>query len=797
MTGNHATREPPEVDGGNIRRRIHVEGVVQGVGFRPFIYALATELGLSGFVGNDSSGVFIEIEGTSADVELLIDQLQFSPPPNAHIDRISTAPITPIAGAKFTIVGSNTDVTAATLISPDLSTCTDCLCEFFDPTDRRYRYPFINCTNCGPRFTIIEEVPYDRARTTMAEFPMCSACRAEYDDPLDRRFHAQPNACPICGPQIQYSAFDAQYIAGAEAVASAQQALAKGGVVAVKGLGGFHLACDGTNDAAVSTLRRRKGRADKPFALMVADIASARLLAHIDEREEALLSSRERPIVLLNKRTNSPLSPAVAPGNRTVGIMLPYTPLHYLLFQQSTSARLKFLIMTSANLSGHPIIKDNGAAQADLATIADGILLHNRTIHVHCDDSVVRIFCGVELPIRRSRGYAPFPVKLPFALRPTLAVGGELKSTFCLTNGSHAFMSPHIGDMKNLETFDAFGHMVGHMQKLFHISPEIVACDLHPGYLSTRWAGEQHGDCPLHKIQHHHAHIAAVMTENGVAVDEQVIGFAFDGTGYARDEITGKSAIWGGEVLLAGYGKFVRAAHLSSVPLPGGDGAIQRPYRMALAHLWAAGVEWSDALPAVAAASAGERTIIKQQLERNINTVTTSSMGRLFDAVATLAGMRPTITYEGQATIEFEAMADRDAKGSYAFDLSVAQTHSQAPVDDSYGPGDYPLRFGAVPVIQGVAADVRHGVPTATIAMRFHRAVARLMVDLALRLRNDTDINVVALSGGVFQNVLLLELALEHLEAHEFRVLTHRLVPPNDGGLALGQAVIANCMHKG
>lgn len=782
------------------RRRICVQGIVQGVGFRPFIYGLATRLGLTGFVGNDSSGVFIEVQGEPGQLDVFTNALQSAPPPLAHIERISVHSIPLEEALDFAIAASQPQTAATTLISPDLSICDSCLAELLDPNDRRYRYPFINCTNCGPRFTITRDIPYDRPLTTMAPFVMCTACQTEYDNPLDRRFHAQPNACAACGPQLwlersnrHHSSSGERLAAGDTAIVLAQRILTGGGIVAVKGLGGFHLACDATDDGAVRRLRQRKGRANKPFAIMVADLTSARTIAHVSEHEETLLTSRQRPIVLLEKRMNGLLSPSVAPGNRSVGIMLPYTPLHHLLFhsnaedrgprdtQPATLKSCSFLVVTSANFSDQPIIKENDEALEKLAPIADAFLLHDRKIHVHCDDSVVRIFQGGELPIRRARGYAPFPVKLPFALRPTLAVGGELKSTFCLASGNHAFMSQHIGDVGNLETLATFSHAVQHFKDIFRIEPEIVACDPHPAYLSTRWAREKYGARALIPIQHHHAHIAAVMAENDVAQDEQVIGFAFDGTGYGCD-----GTIWGGEMFVGGYANFQRVAHLATVPIAGGDASIHKPYRMALAHLWAAGVEWAASLPPVIACSSNERGVLQQQLERRLNTVETSSMGRLFDAVAALAGGPQTVSYEAQAAIEFEAMADRGEQGSYAFDIPISSPNAGEP-----------LQIGAKSLICAVAEDVQRDVSTGAIATRFHRAVADLIVRLARRTHDATGLTRVALSGGVFQNVLLLELTVEQLERDNFTVLIHKAVPPNDGGLALGQAVIANCILEG
>ncbi len=748
------------------RRRLTVTGVVQGVGFRPFVYGLAQEHGLTGFVGNDSQGVFIEVEGPPQALDAFRRALEEQAPPLAHIEGVAVEAIPARHDATFTIVHSQAQPAASTLVSPDVCICDDCLGELFDPQDRRYRYPFINCTNCGPRFTIIRDIPYDRPLTTMADFVMCPACQAEYDDPGDRRFHAQPNACPECGPQVWLEGADGRRIPG-EPIQTAQALLAQGRILAVKGLGGFHLACDATQDAVLARLRERKGRVDKPFAVMARDLAQVRRVAHLSPQEEALLTGRERPILLLAKREPSPLSPLVAPGNRFLGVMLPYTPLHYLLLTGEEGQAPPILVMTSGNHSDEPIVTGNQEARERLAGLADAFLMHDRPIHARCDDSVVRIFQGVELPVRRSRGYAPFPVKLPWALPSILAVGGELKSTFCLTKGPFAFMSQHIGDMENLETLVAFGQAVAHFQHIFRAEPVALACDLHPGYLSTRWAQEHAGERPLVQVQHHHAHIAACMAEHGLEGQEPVIGFSFDGTGYGPD-----GAIWGGEVLVADYRGYRRAAHLAYTPLPGGDAGVKRPYRMALAHLRAAGVDWQTDLPPVAACPPPERRILVQQLARGIQTVPTSSMGRLFDAVAALAGVRQQVTYEAQAAMELEALAAPEETGCYAFARA----------------GDI---FHAGPVIQAIVADLRAGVPVEVIAARFHNGVARLILELARAIREETGLGQVALSGGVFQNVTLLERSVALLRDDGFQVLTHRQVPPNDGGLALGQAVVA------
>jgi hydrogenase maturation protein HypF len=804
---------------------------------------LATRYKLAGWVLNNSSGVEIEVVGPVETLDSFLHALCAEKPPLAVIDDIQTDlisnPETLAAGRArtFQILHSESRPGAFMPISPDIAICDACLAELFEPADRRYRYPFINCTNCGPRFTIITDIPYDRPMTTMAKFPMCSDCLREYEDPHNRRFHAQPNACEACGPQVEFcwsaapkpgearvqvngqhpsmagaSSFSSLQghsggvalsldprlgaahnlrIQGEEAIRLARTVLTGGRIVAVKGLGGFHLACDATSPGALQTLRQRKGRVDKPFAIMARDLAVVREFAEVNPQEAALLASRERPILLLKKKAGSRLSDLVAPGNRYVGVMLPYTPLHYLLVTPAESSQALVLVMTSGNYSEEPIVKDNDVACERLGPLADAFLLHNRDIHIQCDDSVVRVFEGRELPIRRSRGYAPFPVKLPGPVAEILAVGGELKNTFCLTRDQYAFMSQHIGDMENLETLQAFEAAACHFLRLFRVAPQVLACDMHPGYLSTKWARAVGQGEPLFantpalidkpqliEVQHHHAHLAALMAEHGLDGQQPVIGICFDGTGYGPDH-----AIWGGELMLADYHGFSRIAHLKYVSLPGGDAAIKRPYRAALAHLWAAGVDWDEGLPTVAACRAVEQGIIKRQLETGLNCVATSSMGRLFDAMASLAGVRQTVTYEGQAAIEFEAMMAGRVTEPYQFGL---------PAGLRSLPEKYPVEIDAAPVVRAAVADVKRGVSGAIISTRFHGAVADMVLRLGLWLRENEGINTVALSGGVFQNVALLELTSLRLKADGFAVLTHRAVPPNDGGLALGQALIAN-----
>ncbi len=641
----------------------------------------------------------------------------------------------------------------------------------FDPDDRRSRYPFINCTNCGPRFTITLRLPYDRPHTTMREFDLCADCSVEYHDPADRRFHAQPLACADCGPRIWFEDRGGTVEGTDAAMAATQVSLARGEILAIKGLGGYHLACDATSPDAIATLRRRKQRMDKPLAVMVPNLEVARALARLDPTEAALLASPERPIVLVRRRPGAPLDEQVAPHNPFIGLLLPYTPLHHLLFRDVPGMRAPvptMVVMTSGNLTDEPICYDDADARARLGRLADSWLTHDRPIHVPCDDSVLRIADGEELPIRRSRGYAPLPVQMPFELTPTLATGGELKNTFCLASGRHAWVSQHIGDMGSLETLAAFEQSIGQFGEMYQVAAQGVAADAHPGYQSRRWADDRSGR-PVELVQHHHAHIASVMAEHSVEAGERVIGFAFDGTGYGPD-----GAIWGGEVMIAGYEGFERRAHLHYVPLPGGDTAVRRPYRAALAHLWAAGMAWTPDLPPVQAAPADEVAVLQRQLEHDVVCVPTSSMGRLFDAVSSLLGVRHLATYEAQAAMELEWIAAPhlgDAR-DYRFDISSED------VDPA-------------PVLGAMIDDLRHGCPTGPMAAGFHVAVARLMAERAEVLHQETGIARVALSGGVFQNVLLLRLARTALTARGLSVLTHRLVPPNDGGLALGQAAVA------
>jgi hydrogenase maturation protein HypF len=767
--------------------RLRVTGIVQGVGFRPFVFNLASTLGLSGWVRNTSAGVEIQVEGPRKQIEAFERAVREESPPLARIDEVIASYGSAHGHTGFEIRESTGIPEAFQPISPDVAVCPDCLRELFDPGDRRYRYPFINCTNCGPRFTIIKDIPYDRPLTTMAGFDLCTDCAREYADPTDRRFHAQPVACAVCGPRIWMEPgmadVGAMHSQGEEAIQSVRRLLAEGMILAVKGLGGFHLACDATNSAAVEELRSRKQRVDKPFAVMVPDVQEAGLHCTVSGPEGTLLESSARPIVLLDRRDRSSIVRGVAPGLNQLGLMLPYTPFHHLLVERAPGFP-PALVMTSGNLSEEPIATDNNEARRRLSTLADAFLMNDRDIHMRCDDSVVwslpledsgvpesqdAVERSTLYPARRSRGYVPFPVKLPWKVDPVLAVGGELKNTFCITNRNYAFMSHHIGDLQNYETLRSFESGIAHFEGLFRAKPTAFAHDLHPDYLSTRYAVRRAAleDVLPVGIQHHHAHIAACMAEHCLDGISRVIGVAFDGTGFGVD-----GAIWGGEFLLADYIDFTRPLHLQYFPLPGGDAAIKQPARVALSLLWSLGEEWAGYLPPVREFAEPELELIRTQLEREINTPRTSSMGRLFDAAASLAGVRQRVNYEAQAAIEFEAMADSSETGAYPFDMG-------------------PEAIGILPAVLSLLEDVRIETPIPVIAARFHNGIAALVAAASTRLRAATGIAQVVLSGGVWQNITLLRRTLSLLREQGFQVYIHREVPANDGGLSLGQAAIA------
>jgi hydrogenase maturation protein HypF len=741
-----------------VRRRIRVTGIVQGVGYRPFVFGLAERAGVAGFVGNDSAGVFVEAEGDPDAVAALIDGLRAQAPPLAAVRdvRVEDVPVT--GGAGFAVVESRADASVTAFVTPDTATCADCLAEMRDPAERRYRYAFTNCTNCGPRFTIVRTVPYDRPNTTMAAFGMCARCAAEYAAPRDRRFHAQPVCCPACGPALRLLGSDGAVIAG-DPVRSTARLLAAGRVVAVKGLGGYHLAADASSEAAVAALRWRKHREDKPFAVMAADVAAARELCTVSADEERLLLDRRRPIVLLARRPDAEVARSVAPGNRDLGVVLPYTPLHHLLAGEFGRP----FVLTSGNVSDEPIAYTDGDARARLAGIADAFLVHDREIHVRTDDSVTRVVAGAPVLLRRSRGYAPEPVELPVpAARAVLACGAQLKNTFCLARGGQAFVSHHIGDLENLETLRSFTDGIEHYRRLFDIEPALIAHDLHPEYLSTKYALSR-PDVELLGVQHHHAHIASCLADNGVT--ERVIGVACDGTGFGTDGV-----LWGGEVLVADLVGFERVGHLAEVPLPGGVTAIRQPWRVAAAYL---DQLYGSAVPEldVVRRNAGRWSAVCA-LARGGTAPRTTSAGRLFDAVAAITGVRDAVNYEGQAAIEFEQRADPAERGAYPMRVEAGVLHG----------GD---------LVAAVVDDLARDVAVPIIAARFHRGMANGLTGAVNAVRERTGLETVALSGGVFQNVVLLTDLARRLERDGFRVLTHHRVPPNDGGVSLGQAAVA------
>jgi hydrogenase maturation protein HypF len=751
----------------HIRRHIDVSGIVQGVGFRPYVYRLATEHSLTGMIANTPSGVTIEVQGLRESVDDFVARLPREVPPLARITGVVTFDIPSDSDRQFRIIASRRGETVRTLISPDVAVCVDCLREVLDPGDRRYRYPFINCTNCGPRFTIVRDIPYDRPRTSMSIFRMCAACQAEYDDPLNRRFHAQPNACWKCGPRLEFWDKQGQHLENADPILATVDALTAGRIVAIKGLGGFHLACAATNEAAVRLLRLRKRRVEKPFAIMVPDLQAAQELCEISEAESQTLQSIQRPIVLLRRRDTSPVSSQVAPCNRYLGVFLPYTPLHHLVFAEGG---FKALVMTSGNLSEEPIAIDNDEACSRLSGLADYFLVHNRDILLRCDDSVVRVEGQRTRQLRRSRGFVPVPVFLHKDVPAILAVGGELKNTICLTNGKHAFLSQHVGDLENLESYKFFEEASEHLQKILEIQPKVIAYDLHPDYLSTKWA--QQAELPSIGVQHHHAHIASCMAENHL--EGSVIGFALDGAGYGSD-----GRIWGGEVLIASYEHFERAAHFEYVPMPGGAAAIHEPWRMAVSYLaHHFGRNFTEMkLPFLSGIPAQKLDLLLRVLERRVNSPLTSSCGRLFDAVAALAGIRQQVNYEAQAAIELEATIEESVPGD-AYRLELL-------------PEGNGWIIGTRPLFEALIDDLARNQPVSKISRKFHDGLIEVFGRIAGLLREHTSLNRICLSGGTFHNVYLHENLNQRLASQRFEIFKHSEVPPGDGGLSLGQAMVA------
>jgi len=743
------------------RVSVRVDGTVQGVGYRPFVYRVAHELGVAGWVLNDERGVLVEAEGPPDVVAAFVARLSSDAPPLADVRGVEAHDVEALGEPGFRIVASERGGAATAPVTPDSATCADCLAELADPEDRRYRYPFLNCTNCGPRFTIVRGIPYDRPTTTMAGFVMCDACQAEYDDPLDRRFHAQPNACPACGPRVRLLERDGTPVDSEDPLRDAVRDLLDGKVLAVKGLGGYHLACRADDEAAVAELRRRKHREDRPFALLVADVDAARALMEVGEQAERLLRSRERPIVLARRLPDAPIAPSVAPRAPDLGVMLPYAPLHQLL---AVDAGVP-LVMTSGNVSDEPIAYDDDDALERLARIADRFLVHDRPIATRTDDSVVRVVRERPLLMRRSRGYVPAALDLPVsAPAHVLGVGAEQKNAFCVAKGDRAWCSHHIGDIKNFETLTSLRDGVAHFEALFEVAPEIVAHDLHGDYLSTRYAQEREG-VELVAVQHHHAHLAATLAEHGEA--GPAVGAIYDGTGLGTD-----GTIWGGEILVGGLEGFERAGRLAGVRMPGGEGAIREPWRMACSWL----TQMREPLPAAFEPIAQLRwNMVARMVMTGTGSPFTSSVGRLFDAVAAMCDVRLEVSYEGQAAIELEAMADPGAAEPYPFVLQ--------PIP--------PAVMNPQPAILAILTDLAAGVPVSTISARFHAGLARVTVEACVLAAERAEVDLAVLSGGVFQNRLLLELTATGLEEAGLRVLVPERLPPNDGQIALGQVAVA------
>ena len=759
------------------RQSIAVRGLVQGVGFRPFVHRLASEEQLSGFVSNDSDGVSIEVEGPAANLASFLSRLRAEAPPLARIDSVTAHDLPLRAEAGFTIIPSQTYGPVSTAIPADAATCQDCLHEILDTSDRRYRYPFTNCTNCGPRFTITRQIPYDRPQTSMAGFTMCLDCQAEYDDPANRRFHAQPNACPTCGPHLWLVDSHGNEIRENDPIALTIDLLLEGRILAIKGIGGFHLAVDAANEDAITRLRQRKHRNEKPFAVMVRGLDAARSICSLTAEDEALLETPARPIVLARQRANTPIAPTVAPGLPLLGVFLPYAPLHHLLF---ADPRIPALVMTSANLSEEPIAIDNDEALSRLKDIADAFLLHNREILQRCDDSVAAIVDSVPQLIRRARGYVPHSVPLPIDSPPLLAVGGHLKNVFTLARGRYAYQSQHLGDLESPSGLHFFEESLAHLKRTFDIEPTAVVHDLHPNYLSTTWAKQfaAERNLPLIAVQHHHAHIAACIAESRLT--GPVIGLALDGTGYGSD-----GRIWGGEVLIVDLDTpdFRRFAHLSYTPMPGGDAAVREPWRMAFDHLLSAGFSIEE-VQELTAATDHEARLLARMIDRELNSPLTSSLGRLFDAVASIVINRRAVDYEAQAAIELEGIA------------------IDAPLnldDKSYLPellDGSPYQIGTKPLWQAIVRDLRANIAAESISARFHAAIARAFVQCAILAREATGIQQVAMSGGCLHNRRLAQLLRAGLESNGFSVHRHKHVSPGDGGLSYGQAVVASAVLR-
>ena len=753
-----------------VNKRLHITGIVQGVGFRPTVFNLAQRYFLTGWVLNNAQGVEIELHGEEETVQAFIHDLRQNPPPLAVIDSFTFEDAPDQAHTGFQIRHSQDDPSDFLPVSPDLAICPDCRRELFDPSDRRYRYPFINCTNCGPRFSIVTGIPYDRPNTSMAGFALCPDCAQEYQDPANRRFHAQPIACPVCGPRVWYEEDGKKLAEHEAALQAARKALAEGKILALKGLGGFHLVCDAQNPQTVENLRYRKRRSGKPLALMAFDLETIKEYVSVCPEEEKSLTSPMAPVVLLETlAAGKELLRLVAPDQNRLGFMLPYTPLHLLLLEPAEGFP-KVLVMTSGNLSEEPIAYSNAEAKRRLSTLADGFLLHDRPIHTRIDDSVVSMIAGITHIQRRARGYAPLPLQIPTSAVPTLACGTELKNTFCLVRDRYAFVSHHIGDLENQETLSAFEDAIRHYENIFRIKPEILAADMHPDYLASRYAHRRASEenLPLVEVQHHHAHIVSCMADNGLKPQDTVIGLAFDGTGYGTD-----GAIWGGELLLANWESFERVYHLEYMPLPGGDAAVRKPARMALSLLLQAGIDPdSFPFPFHQALDPDERSAVANQVRTGFNSPKTSSLGRLFDGVAALIGLHQQISYEAQNAIALETIADPEEQSCY----------------------DFPIEDGQIlvsSVIRAIVEDLKQNVTPAVLSARFHNGLTACAVKVCETVRAQTSLRQVVLSGGVWQNKTLIRQTITALSASGFEVFWPHKLPINDGGVSLGQALVA------
>lgn len=758
-----------QATGATQRLKVSVKGIVQGVGFRPFVYQLALKHNLKGWVVNTSGSVEIEVEGGKARLDNFLAELKDNQPPQARINSLTSVTDKPVGFKGFEIRESLLKAGQYQLISPDLATCPECLQDFSETGNRRYRYPFTNCTNCGPRFTIIADIPYDRPLTTMKAFKMCPACQKEYEDPMNRRFHAQPNACPVCGPSLELVDNNGQNIATDDAITTTARLLKEGKILAIRGLGGFLLACDATNDDAIATLRQRKRRPGKPLAVMMSSLDEAQKHCEISAEEAKLLASPPAPIVLIGWKAESSIAKLTAPNNKYLGIMLPYTPLHHLLMKDTARP----LVMTSGNLSEEPIAKDNDEALERLSKIADYFLWHNRDIHSRYDDSVTMFAAGEERLVRKARGYAPSPIHLPFKARQVLACGAEEKNTFCLTRDDNAFLSQHIGDMENVETLEHFEATIALYEKMFRLKPELIACDLHPDYLSAKWglAKAEAEKLPIKMIQHHHAHIASCMAENGVS--EPVIGVSFDGTGYGTD-----GHIWGGEFMIADYKGFTRRGHLEYLPLPGGAAAIKKPYRTTIGYLYQLfGQEGLDnARTFVQGVNKEETALIIQQVDKGLNSPLTSSCGRLFDAVSALIGVCGQTNYDAQAAIELEMIAANDIEKTYPFTIEPEGEMKIIRLEKLF---------------TAIISDMKSGTAASIISAKFHNTISQMTTLMCRQLAKECGLKTVAISGGCFQNRRLMGQTITGLKAAGFNVISQSQVPANDGGVALGQAVIA------